>query len=46
MSENLEGDNRPSWTDTLMMVAGVGLLVLFIVFIFDLLRPAILMGIP
>jgi hypothetical protein len=46
MSENLKDDNGASWTDTLMMVTGLVILVLFVVFVFDFLRPGLMMGLP
>jgi hypothetical protein len=44
MSENFEKDTRASWTDTLMIVTGLVIFVLGVVFIFDFLRPGILLG--
>jgi uncharacterized membrane protein len=43
MSENLKEDTRASWTDTLMMVTGLVIMVLFVVFVFELLQPGIMM---
>jgi len=43
MSEILKEDNRPSWSDTLMLVAGLVILVLFVVFVFDILQHGIMM---
>ena len=46
MSEILKENNRASWTDTLMMVTGLVIFVLFVVFVSDLLRPVSMMGFP
>ena len=35
MSENLKNDNRTSWTDTLMTVIGLVVVVLFVVYVFE-----------
>lgn len=40
----LESPSRISWTDTLMTVTGVVILVLFMMLVFDLLQKGIMMG--
>ncbi len=42
MSENLKGDTRSSWRDTLMMVTGVVIVVLLVVFVFDHLQTGLM----
>ena len=46
MSENLKEDTRASWMDTLMMVTGLVIMVLFVVFVIELLQPGIMMVEP
>ena len=42
MSENLKNNNRTSWTDTLMTVIGLVVVVLFVVFVFDLVQQGVM----
>lgn len=46
MSENVKEDTRASWKDTLLMVTGLVIMVLFVVFVFDLLGHQTMMGLP
>jgi hypothetical protein len=46
MLEDSNRDNRASWTDILMTVTGLVILVLSMVFVFDLLQKGLMMVLP
>jgi hypothetical protein len=46
MLENSKRENGASWTDTLMMVTGIVILVFFVVFVFDFLQKGIMTVLP